>query len=372
MNRITRALLVAGVLGGSVSAMAQEDEDKGVDISGDLRLRHEYIDQDDKPSDRHRQRVRARVSLKADVNENVRVGVRVASGGDDPVSTNQSFDDTFSSKDIRLDRAYLSWQVADALGLVGGKMGKPWIGVSDLIFDGDLNPEGVAALLETATEGINVSANAGYFWLDELSSSDEDRMLYTGQIGLETMVGEVVKVLFGGSIYHYDNMKGLALLVDEGDSFGNAATEVTSGTGDEATTTSVYAEDFEVYEVFGQVSTSAGDVPVKIYGQLAANDAARKDDTGYLVGVKVGKASAPGSCEFGYNFRDLEKNAVLGALTDSDFGGGGTNADGHKLHGKVAIAKAWTAGAALFVNSLDPDGSDVDFTRVQLDLVAKF
>lgn len=372
MNKISRVLLAA-VVGGSVSAMAQEvAEDKGVDIGGDIRLRHEYIDQDNKSTDQHRQRVRARVGMQADVNENVKSGVRLASGTDDPTSTNQSFDDSFSSKEIRLDQAFVSWQIAEALSLIGGKMEQPWTSVSDLIWDSDVTPEGFAAVLGTGSESVSLTANTGYLWLDEISSSDDDRMLYTGQVGLETAVSESMKVLLGGSIYHYDNMEGLPLLVDSEDSFGNDAVEVTTGTGEEATTSSVYANGFEVYELFGQLSAKAGEVPVKVYGQLASNDAASTDDTGYLVGVKLGKAKDPGSFEVGYNYRDLEANAVLGALTDSDFGGGGTNSEGHKLNGTVAIAKAWNAGATLFLNTLDPDGEDVDYTRVQLDLVAKF
>lgn len=367
MNRTTTALLLAGIIGGGYVGNAQ-DEGKGVDISGDIRLRHEYIDQDDNSSDRHRQRVRARVNVKADVNENVKAGIRVASGSDDPVSTNQSFDDSFSSKELRLDRAYLAWQIAEALELTGGKMGLPWVSVGDLIWDGDLNPEGVAALFEHAIEGVKFIANGGYFWVDELSSTSDDRMLYTGQVALESKLGDVAKVLVGVGIYHYDNMQGLALLVDSEDSFGNAAVD----TGTEEEPSLVYADDFEIYELFAQISGSAGDLPLKAYAQLVSNDAASDDDMGYLVGLTVGKAKEPGAYEFGYNYRDIEKNAVVGAFSDSDFGAGGANAEGHKLNAKVALDKSWTAGATVFLNQLDPDGEDVGYTRVQLDLVAKF
>ncbi|MDE0838310.1 MAG: putative porin [Kiritimatiellae bacterium] len=366
MNRMTTALLMAGILGGAYVGHAQ-DEEQGVDISGDIRLRHEYVDQDDKSSDRHRQRLRARVNLNADVNENVKAGIRVASGSDDPVSTNQSFDDSFSSKDLRLDKAYLAWRVAEALELTGGKMGAPWLRVADLVWDSDLNPEGLAAVFEHAIEGVTFMANGGCFWLDEISSTSDDRMLYTGQVALESKLGEAAKVLVGAGVYHYDNMQGLALLVDSEDSFGNA----TADTGTEEEPSLVYAEDFEIYELFAQISGFAGDIPVKAYGQLVSNDAASNDDTGYLVGLTVGKAKEPGTYEFGYNYRDIEKNAVVAAFNDSDFGGG-TNAEGHKLKAKVALDKSWTAGATVFLNQLDPDGKDVDYTRVQIDLVAKF
>ena len=78
-----------------------------ISLKGDLRLRHEIIDEDAKDT-RNRTRLRARLSLQGTVNDEVDVHLRLASGSDDPVSTNQSLDDGFSSKDINLDLAYVA------------------------------------------------------------------------------------------------------------------------------------------------------------------------------------------------------------------------------------------------------------------------
>ena len=364
------SLLLAGLIAGAPITNAQEDS--GIELSGDLRLRQEFIDKDDGSSNRQRQRLRARLNANADVNENVKAGIRLASGSAEPTSTNQSFDDAFSSKPLQLDKAYLSWQLTEALELIGGKMGKPWINVSELVWDGDVNPEGFAAKAKTEAETISLEANAGYFWLDEISSTEKDRMLYTGQIALGVALNDSTRLLLGGSAYIYDHMKGLPLLVDTEDGFGNESVDVTSGTGVDAVTRKAYAEDFEIFELFGKISSTVGDVPVSLLGQLVSNDAASRDDSGFLIGAKLGKAKEPGSFEIEYNYRDLEENAVLGAFSDSDFAGGGTDAEGHVIKAKLALAKAWTAGGALYLNRIDPNGKDIDYSRVQIDLIAKF
>ena len=78
-----------------------------IKVSGDFRYRMENIDQEGS-EDRDRSRLRARISLDATVNETVKVGVRLASGNDDPTSTNQSFDKFATTKDFGLDRAFVA------------------------------------------------------------------------------------------------------------------------------------------------------------------------------------------------------------------------------------------------------------------------
>ena len=65
---------------------------------------------------------------------------------------------------------------------------------------------------------------------------------------------------------------------------------------------------------------------------------------------------------------ELEADAVLG-LTDSDFGGGGTNADGFILKGTYAFHKKWNAKFTYFDNEIGLNtGNPKDYGRLQLDL----
>jgi hypothetical protein len=74
-------------------------------FSGDLRLRYQYEDETDEVA-RNRGRFRYRLSVDANILQNLKVGFGLASGGDDPRSTNQTFQDSFSHKDINIDLAF--------------------------------------------------------------------------------------------------------------------------------------------------------------------------------------------------------------------------------------------------------------------------
>ncbi|MDH3994746.1 MAG: putative porin, partial [Gammaproteobacteria bacterium] len=70
---------------------------------------------------------------------------------------------------------------------------------------------------------------------------------------------------------------------------------------------------------------------------------------------------------------DLEADATLGLVTDSDFMGGGTDGKGHKFTGKYALAKKWTVGATYFDGTRGQDlGNDADYQRLMLDTVFKY
>lgn len=232
----------------------------------------------------------------------------------------------------------------------------------------DLNPEGLAATFELPLDGVDVLLNAGAFWVEEDANSDsKDRQLVTGQAALRLPVGSF-ELLLGAGAYAFTELEGGSLLVDDAKGFGNSTRNV--GTLDEPEL--VYANDFTEVEAFAELSGKVADLPFALYAQHVVNTDADDQDTGYLAGVKVGKASKPGALEFGYNYRSLEKNAVVGAFTDSDFIGGGTNGEGHKLSVGVGLAKNVQLGGTLFLNAKDPDGKDTDYTRWMLDLAAKF
>ena len=104
---------------------------ENVKISGDLRYRHESIDEQssgDWKSGVNRNRLRARLGLDAKVNDEWDLGFRIATGGGDPVSTNQDLDKSFSEKDIWFDRVFFTWHPAamEGFDLVGGKMPNPF------------------------------------------------------------------------------------------------------------------------------------------------------------------------------------------------------------------------------------------------------
>jgi len=338
-------------------AAAQEDWTDRVSFKGDVRLRYEAIDEDGEEQ-RNRMRFRARFGLNAKVSDDVNFIFQLASGGDNPVSTNQTFDDGFSTKDIGVDLAYVDWKIRDGLNFYGGKMKNPLYkaGSVPLVWDSDLNPEGLA--MKFTSGGF--FGTAGGFSVEERSSSD-DSLLLVVQAGYKFAVGENASLTAGAGYFEYTNTVGNEPFYN-----GKAKGNTVDINGD-------YVYDYENTEVFAQFETKVGGWPLKIYVHAVQNNEVSEEDMGYAVGAKVGSAKSDGEMEFSWTYQDIEADAVIGTFNDSDFGGGGADSDGHLLKAKYAISKKIILGGTLFLNNVDRfQGTEHDYSRLQLDVEFKF
>ena len=64
-------------------------------------------------------------ALVAKITDTREVGFGMATGGDDPVSTNQTLGGGGSTKDVRLDLAYATWTGLENTALTAGKFANP-------------------------------------------------------------------------------------------------------------------------------------------------------------------------------------------------------------------------------------------------------
>jgi hypothetical protein len=122
-----------------------------ISFSGDVRLRAEPIfgGPSDQSLDRVRGRFRARFNATANLGEQFRVGLTLASGDiNDPTTTNQTLTGFYTRKAIALDQAYVEFtpEGFKPLALTAGKFRYPWYN-TELTWDKDLNPEGAAETL---------------------------------------------------------------------------------------------------------------------------------------------------------------------------------------------------------------------------------
>lgn len=122
-----------------------------ISFSGDVRLRSEPTSGGpaNQSLDRARERVRARFNAVADLGQQFRAGLTLASGDiNDPTATNQTLGGFYARKAIALDQAFVEYrpQQFKSLTLVGGKFQYPWFN-TELTWDKDLNPEGAAETL---------------------------------------------------------------------------------------------------------------------------------------------------------------------------------------------------------------------------------
>lgn len=349
----------------SSAARAGEWYEK-VKLGGDFRHRYELIQDDSKDADRHRMRIRMRLAMNVEIVEGLTVGARFATGSDDPVSTNQTLTDAFTTKGWHLDRAFFNWQPVKAKGfsVTGGKMGLPFMTVegTDLIWDGDLSPEGIAAGYKTkASEKVEIFMSAAYFNVME-RKSENDSYMGGGQAGMRVEASDEAWISLGGGYFDYEEIKGYGSLYD-GSFFGNSSMD--DGGED------VFAGDYNLAEAFGEFGFKSDKMSLVVYGDYVNNTAADSVNTGYLIGATFKHGKDRGNIKLYGNYRKLEADAVLGVFTDSDFCGGGTDGKGWKVGASYGLAKKVDLAGTLFINKKGIE-DEIGYTRFQLDLQMKF
>jgi len=333
---------------------------KNTEIKGDVRLRYQ-MEQADGNADRSRGRVRARVGFTSEINDKVKVGLGLASGNsNDSRSTNQTFQDAFSSKGIFLDMAYVEVALAEPLTLVGGKFASKALlwHPSDLLWDGDINPEGGGAIVTFGPAFLNL---AGFVLQENKAAADP--VLYAVQPGIETKVGNIT-LHAAVAYYSFSNLKGAAFLP-------NAAKTNSDSNGDG---TGVLIHDYDAIvpslevsmDALGPFSSGA------VFGEYVNNSHPSSENTGYLVGFKLGdkKVKDAKQWQFKYLYRSLEKEAWPDFMPDSDFAGGGTGFEGHKVILDIGLAKNVVLGLNYYMTQAIQGTGDQDL--LQVDLLTMF
>ena len=167
-------------------------------IKGDLRLRYEGI-RDKRLSNGsgtkvlNHERLRVRLGVETKVNDQMKVGIGIATGKQsDPRSRNVSLgnDNAISGstdpnpaspKNIVLDYAYAEYTPFQYATIIGGKFQNPMWNPWDMIWKGDITPEGAAVKLNyTVSPSLQLFANNMVFVLRN-SDSASDGTLSGGQ-----------------------------------------------------------------------------------------------------------------------------------------------------------------------------------------------
>jgi hypothetical protein len=329
-----------------------------VTLQGDLRARYENIDTET-AADRNRDRIRARAAIVAKPQDRLEVGFGLATAQDgDPVSSNQTIGNGGSRKDIFLDLAYFNWTAAEGLNAIGGKfknnLYRP--GKHSLVWDSDLNPEGLALSYVNGT----FFANAMSTWVESDSASSRSEAVgIGGQLGVVWPIGDDLR-LTAGAGYLTINSEGKGPFYTTS-FFGNS------------TVAGRYAYDYNDIEGFAELGFQLFGQPASVFLDYVRNSDADEFDTGWAAGAQLGVAKAKGTWEVVYAYQDLEADAVFGLWTDSDFGGGGTDNSGHVLRGAYALSDKTNMAFSYFINEIDENaGAEQDYDRLQLDLNFKY
>jgi len=326
---------------------------------GDFRYRYESFDIEGEDN-RDRNRIRARAALIADITPNIEVGLGLASGGDDPVSSNQTLGGGGSTKDLRLDLAYFDWDGLKDTHVYGGKFSNyiHRAGKGQLLWDGDWRPEGTGIKWNNGL----FFANGLGTWI-ESDTNEGQSFAYLTQLGINIPIGDTAKLTTGIGYHNFDTAGTGSFFGDDNDFFGNSYNPITK----------TYLYNYEEIELFADLNFELFDMPSLIFANYVQNQAVDEYDTAYAFGLRIGTAKNRGDWHVGYTYQKLEADALLGLLTDSDFGGGGTDSKGSVFRGSYAIRKNFNAVATYFINDVGlKSGDPFDFKRLQLDLSFKY
>ena len=412
----------------TAAKVAAADWASKIKFAGDFRYRDEQI-QRDLRSNQTRDRIRARFGFTAKATDSITVGLRLATGSDDPRSPNQTIgaaDTGMARRSIGLDQYYASWKVGEGFTVTGGKMAYPyWRTGTSLLNDADINPEGLAV---TYQEGI-FFANAFGLWITERGAANYDPSTgVTSAIGQDRQ-GTIYSGLQLGLKVPFSsdtNLTAALMYTDLGAGKGrvpywfaggaipttstiscNPITSVTplpvtpscktvtvnnvtamtqAANGNSVNADGSLAYDYKVTQLNVEFNTKIGGLPFQVWADAAKNSGADNGlDKALTAGLLLGKASDKGTWEVGYAYEKLEKDAYFGAFVDSDFGAGSTDTRGSIFRIGYAPAKNWTLNVTYILSKLNNSGlsnvglqsatlfkQDETYKRLDLDINVKY
>ena len=386
----------ADALAKTQAKVSASDWASNLKLSGDFRYRDEQIQRDTK-SDQSRERIRARIGLSAKVNDDLSVTLRLATGADDPRSSNQTLGASgaaMARRTIGLDQYFATWKPMEGVTANLGRMPIPWFRPGQsLLTDTDINPEGLAVNYQSGL----FFANAYGIWLSEISTYSVNPVngLQTSALSKQGN-GANYSGAQVGMKYPFDMDTSLTLALMYANCGGcqnhqpfwipqgSAATTAqisASANGNSTDANGNLLYTFQNTELAAEFNTRVIGLPLQVFTNYAKNSGAKNgQDQAYTAGVLLGKAAASNTWEIGYAYEKLEKDGYFGQFVDSDFGGGTTNTSGSVFRFAYAPAKNWTLNATYFLNKLNNVGAanpvtspqDESYKRLQLDFGLKF
>lgn len=359
-------------------------------------------------------RIRARLGVDAKVADWVTAGLRLSTGSNaDPVSDNQTLGNTFNRNNFALDRAYIRIDPYPWFSFSAGRFQNPFF-YSDLVWDEDLNFEGLAATVRPAIQpGTNLFFTLGAFPLEhfdctnttQIPDCSKDKWIYGAQAGIEHKLPDASRLKVGLALYDFKDISGSLNdpVVDPANRAsipkfmqrGNSVFNVVTNGGNpllglapdyqELNLTATYdapifsslhmtlLADFVKnigYDADKIRARTGGTAP--IVAGLAGSEFTPRTK-GYQARLTVGREKIEkfGDWQVSGGYKYLERDAVVDAFTDSDFHLGGTDAKGWILGGSYGLANnTWLR--ARWLSASEIDGPPLSIDVLQLDLNAKF
>lgn len=353
---------------------------QNISMKGDLRLRHQVDWAATGNTARERERLRLRLGFDTRVAENLKAGFGLATGSEknaditvstvtgkgtgtsildaEPTSTNHTFGNGFAKAMLMVDFAYLEYTPFPWLKVTGGKMksGTPLWQTTDLQWDTDINPDGVAVNAGKKFGPVDTFVNASWLTINELNSATlNNPEAYIVQPGASYDITSNINVK-GAVSFQQFNVNG-------------------KDTGYYGTPAYDYAVTGESFNI-GLKELLFG-YSVNVFGDFITNGDSKptSDKAANAYGLKVGneKINGFGDWQATYLQRRLENCSWLNKLGDSDTYGGAVNTSGMEM----ILAFGLTSSAQLNLDYYNIDlingaTKTTPKSLIQCDVVYKF
>ncbi|MEK7868561.1 MAG: putative porin, partial [Candidatus Omnitrophota bacterium] len=340
-------------------------------LKGDFRMRYQRDRKRATATQNEKSRFRMRFGTESKVNDQTEVYFGLASGSStDPRSTNQTLQDSFAKKSVYIDHAYASYTPAAWATLFAGRMKNPVYQTGDMLWDTDINPEGIAVQLKHALGAkADFFMNNAFFILDDTASPNgtgADPAMFVIQPGIALKVNDKTKLKLAGAYYGFNSVKNQVL-------DNSSGTNTLSGQG-----TSLLNYDFDSWSVSSELGIKEplkiGFIPyIAVFGDYIENMDPSTENIGYIAGFKFGNEKVANwkQWQAKYMYRSIGKDAVLDIFPDSDAYGGFTDVKAHEYLLSYGLNKNVTLDLDYYQNDRIKAAKNKE-KLLQVDLNFKF
>ena len=352
--------------------------------------------------DRSRMRGAFRITFDADLGGNFSAFARVTTGDiSNPLSRNQTLGRYGQTWQTQVDRGYIAWRPI-ATGTVGqtaefGRIFKPWPG-TDIVWDNDLAFEGVyyATSFGFDPERRDIfKVGLGYFAINEVEFTTDDGYLASADIMARIGWGDSSSWYLSAAYHYFDNITGIRNAPESQLTDFTAPRRLRRGNtlfdirNDLDPTTNLFAlaAEYQLLNITTGFETRfPGGLPFTFTADYVVNEGYDQEDilarTGldvrernegyaayFLFGPMEPYAAHEWSLELGYRY--LQRDAVIDAFTDSNFGGGATDTQGYSIRGRYGLTEnTWVD--LRWLSSSEIDGPPLTIDSIILDLNSRF
>ncbi len=330
-------------------------------LSGDLRFRHESTESGDEEIARHRERLRFRVGIEQGLSDNLKFGLRLRLGS--PTDARSSYidlGDGFDPLEVNLDRLFVEWRSRNDVAMWAGKFPLNLAGnlpYAELLWDEDVQPEGVAFRCEPFAEGVSFSA--GQFVTVE-NRFATDGYLTTSELGWHGSVGDVdefacaLSYLGWSDVSPGGNFAALGL-----DDRGNRLNPMEDD----------FLSDFRIMRLTSSWSRRCANWDLTLADEWIRNFGAENERDAYAIGLSTGPVE--GKTRIFYQWQTVDEDAVFTPVSQDDFLQG-SGFRGHVFGCKRSFGETVSLGCWGLVSKDRRSAASDQRGRFRLDLDFKF